>query len=130
MEAGVAALLRSLCGSFFADGSISSANVNIEMWSGKAYLRNLALDPGLFHCFGIPLRITSGFVGELCVELPWYGLRSRPVAVSLRGVILEVAPSSITSSRSSSEHDAGNTAGRTGEPEDRNDGSSQNVIMM
>ena len=83
MEAGVAALLRSTCGDYFADGCITSDSVEIEMWSGKAYLRNLVLDPALFQRFGMPLRVTSGCVGELCIELPWYGLLSRPVA-SLR----------------------------------------------
>ena len=92
MESAVAALLRSTCGDYFAEGAITSHAVTIELWSGKAYLYNIALNPTIFQRLGVPLRVTSGFVGMLCVELPWFGLRSKPIAVSLSGVILEVTP--------------------------------------
>ena len=110
----MAALLRSTCGNFFADGSITSDSVDIEIWSGKAYLRNLVLDPALFQRFGVPLRVTSGFVGELCVELPWYGLLSRPVVVSLSGVILEVAPGAPATGDASAPDAAGIDGDKTG----------------
>jgi len=75
----------------YVDG-LTKESIGNGIWEGNLELRDLTLKAEslavLFESFGLdlPVTVTAGYVGLLCVEVPWTNLASKPVRIILTDV--------------------------------------------
>jgi len=81
----------------YVDG-LTKESIGNGIWEGNLELRDLTLKAEslavLFESFGLdlPVTVTAGYVGLLCVEVPWTTLASKPVRIILTDVAVVASP--------------------------------------
>ncbi len=81
----------------YVDG-LTKESIGNGIWEGNLELRGLRLRAEslavLCENFGLdlPVTVTAGYVGLLCVEVPWTHLQSQPVRIILTDVAIVASP--------------------------------------
>ena len=64
---------------------VQPEHLRVGLFSGLQ-LRDVALNPALFHDAAGPLRVVEGRVGRLQVKVPWRALLAQPIVLEVAGV--------------------------------------------
>lgn len=81
----------------YVDG-LTKESIGNGVWEGNLELRGLRLRAEalavLFESLGLdlPVTVTAGYIGLLCVEVPWTSLQSVPVRIILTDVAVVASP--------------------------------------
>lgn len=85
-EGIVASVLNKVLGAYVAN--LETNQLNIGIWKGDVTLHNLKLRTEALDRFDLPLDVTSGYIGELVVKIPWTDLKNQPFLIELKDVLL------------------------------------------
>ncbi|XP_046422194.1 vacuolar protein sorting-associated protein 13A-like isoform X1 [Neodiprion fabricii] len=89
-EGAVAALLNRFLGNYVED--LDTENFNVGIFSGDAYLTDLKLKTEALYQLGLPIKIKIGLIGKISLKIPWTGLTSQPVIVSIEDIYIIAVP--------------------------------------
>jgi hypothetical protein len=67
MERVLRKILNNSLGDFFEN--ISSNDVKVGIFSGKVQLKNLKLKPSIMERLGLPIKLISGLIGNIFVDV-------------------------------------------------------------
>jgi vacuolar protein sorting-associated protein 13A/C len=87
-ESLVSGLLQKYLGKYVKN--FNTKDLDIALFSGKVVLKNLELRADALDELDLPLRVRSGFLGDLTLDIPFSSLGSQPVVVSIDRIFLVV----------------------------------------
>jgi len=92
LEGVLARLLASRLGGFVA--GVDEENLKVAVWKGDILLENLTLKPEAFDSLGLPrgIKLKWGRVATFHLSIPWNGLGTMPLSVTLKDVRLVFGP--------------------------------------
>ncbi|CAD6973019.1 unnamed protein product, partial [Tilletia controversa] len=79
----------------YVDG-LNTSQLNVDIWSGDAKLRNLRLKTSALDKLCLPIDVKEGYLGDLALSISWSNLKGRPVRVLVENVYLPAAPKNAT----------------------------------
>ena len=82
--------LNALLGGFVEE--INADSINVAMLAGKARLENLTVKPTCLQELGLPVILNKGTVGRIELDIPMSALKSKPICVTVRDVLISVSP--------------------------------------
>lgn len=91
---------------------ITPSTVSLGVWGGNLELYNLAVRPDalavLLETLGLDLPVTciAGTVGNLILRVPWKALRSQPVILTVRDLVVVASPVSDGDQKALEQRDA------------------------
>ena len=94
LDAIIMRRLNSVLGSFVEE--ITPESVSVAMLRGQVTLENLTVRPSCFEALGLPVVLNVGKVGSLVLDIPMRALKSKPIRVTIRDVLVCVSPSPTT----------------------------------
>ncbi|VDN14683.1 unnamed protein product, partial [Dibothriocephalus latus] len=86
----VSAVLRRSLGRYVEN--IDSDKLSYSLYQGQVALNDLVLRPeALTHLLGLPIKLRSGIISRVLLQIPITQLRSQPWCITIEGVQLEVS---------------------------------------
>ena len=82
--------LNRLLGGFVEE--IDKTSINVAMLGGSAVLENLHIKPNCLQELGLPVVLNRGTVGRIELTIPMSALKSKPIMVTIRDVLICVSP--------------------------------------
>lgn len=104
LEKFIANLLASYLGRYIEN--LDQNHVKVSIWSGNVTLHNLKIKKSALSALRLPIRVKEGVLGELKVVIPWSRLRSEPVKIEIKNVLLIVHPNKAEGYQQSEEMEA------------------------
>ena len=86
----VARLINKLFGGMIEE--ISAESISISAVHGTARLENLTVRPQWMTGLGLPVLLNAGTVGKIDIDIPVTALRSRPIRISVKDILVSVSP--------------------------------------
>ncbi|MES1912259.1 MAG: hypothetical protein MHM6MM_004564, partial [Cercozoa sp. M6MM] len=74
--------------------SFNKDEVNLNLWSGEAKLKNVALKTDALDFLNLPVAVRLGFIGKIHIQCDWKRLTSKPVVVQIDDVRIVAVPRS------------------------------------
>jgi hypothetical protein len=71
---------------------ISPEELNISLTSGKASLENVKVRSFCIQEMGLPVSLNAGTIGSIELDIPVKHLKSRPVVVKIKDVLISLSP--------------------------------------
>lgn len=93
LEKAVASVLQNVLGQFIE--GIDSHSLQLSIWQGNIALSSLNLNAKAIDALNLPIAVLGGTVGEVCVEVPWKALRSKPIVVRLSKLYVLLASKNV-----------------------------------
>ena len=59
---------------------------------GLVTLKDLKINPDAFRALGLPVNLTASHVGEIVLDIPFTDLKSKPIIVTIRNVLISLSP--------------------------------------
>jgi hypothetical protein len=75
----------------YVDG-LDAESLHVSIRKGSVDLSNLTLKHEAIESLQLPVRVTRGHLGKVCVKVPWSHLGSQSVTISIQDVFLQLAP--------------------------------------
>lgn len=92
-EKAVAVVLQRVLGHFLK--GFDSESLKLSVWDGNIALFNLELNTEAIETLGLPVSVLGGTVGEVRVQVPWSHLSTKPITITIKKLLLLVAPKDI-----------------------------------
>ncbi|XP_076375159.1 intermembrane lipid transfer protein VPS13A isoform X2 [Megalopta genalis] len=89
-EGAIAAFLNRLLGKYVED--LDTEQFNVGIFSGDTCLTDLKLKPEALYQLGLPIRVEVGLIGKIVLKIPWSGLFSQPIILSIEDVYIVAVP--------------------------------------
>ncbi|KAK7790642.1 hypothetical protein R5R35_006536 [Gryllus longicercus] len=89
-EGVVATFLNRYLGKYIQDLDIE--NLNIGIFQGDVQLTDLRLKPEALYELDLPIEVKVGIIGKISLNIPWSGLYSQSVVVSIEDVYIIAGP--------------------------------------
>ncbi|XP_043273461.1 vacuolar protein sorting-associated protein 13A-like isoform X2 [Venturia canescens] len=89
-EGAVAAFLNRLLGRYVED--LDTEHFNVGIFSGETYLTDLKLKPESLYQLGLPIRVEIGIIGKVSLKIPWTGLFTQPIILSIEDIYIVAVP--------------------------------------
>ena len=90
IEEEIGKWLNKLLGGFVEE--IDSDAINVALLAGTAVLENLTVKPTCLQEHGLPVVLNRGTVGRVELDIPVGSLKSKPICVTIRDVLISVSP--------------------------------------
>ena len=90
IDAVIKKWLNKLLGGFVEEIDVDS--INVAMLAGTAVLENLHVKPTCMQELGLPVVLNAGTVGRVELDIPMGSLKSKPIRVTIRDVLISVSP--------------------------------------
>ncbi|KAG7163547.1 autophagy-related protein 2 homolog A-like [Homarus americanus] len=88
-------LLQRYVGQFLEE-KLSLDQLTIDLYNGTGTIKELTLDVGALNevadQLNLPLRFVDGYIGEICVSIPWHALLSENCFVEVSGLMVTIEP--------------------------------------
>lgn len=89
-EGVVATILNRYLGKYIQD--LDTENLNVGIFSGNVQLTELRLKPEALYELDIPIEVKVGTIGRISLSIPWTGLYTQSVTVSVEDVYVITGP--------------------------------------
>ncbi|XP_021923386.1 vacuolar protein sorting-associated protein 13A-like isoform X4 [Zootermopsis nevadensis] len=89
-EGVVATILNRYLGKYIQD--LDTENLNVGIFSGDVQLTELRLKPEALYELDVPIEVKVGTIGRICLSIPWTGLYTQSVTVSVEDVYVIAGP--------------------------------------
>lgn len=89
LEDLAATILQRLLGRYVH--GLEARNLRVAVWSGRVVLENLVLRPEALSGL-LPVHVREGFIGRIEMVVPWHKLKSLPVTIELKHVLVLAEP--------------------------------------
>ena len=97
LEKKIRRALHDTIGSFV---DLKEDSLNLALASGKAILGpGLALRPDAFARLGLPVVLVSGYVESIDITIPTLHLKTKPIIVAVKKVLVTVSPNPNTNTK-------------------------------
>ncbi|XP_063238425.1 intermembrane lipid transfer protein VPS13A-like [Bacillus rossius redtenbacheri] len=90
LEGVVATVLNRYLGKYVQD--LDTENLNVGIFSGEVQLLDLRLKPEALYELDLPIEVKAGTVGRISLSIPWAGLTSQPVVITIEDVYVLAGP--------------------------------------
>nr|XP_045593817.1 autophagy-related protein 2 homolog B-like isoform X2 [Procambarus clarkii] len=88
-------LLQRYVGQFLEE-KLSLDQLTVDLYNGTGTIKELTLDMGALNevadQLNLPLRFVDGYIGEICVSIPWHALLSESCFVEVSGLMVTIEP--------------------------------------
>ncbi|KAK8735432.1 hypothetical protein OTU49_005389 [Cherax quadricarinatus] len=88
-------LLQRYVGQFLEE-KLSLDQLTVDLYEGTGTIKELTLDVGALNevadQLNLPLRFVDGYIGEICVTVPWKALLSESCFVEVSGLMVTIEP--------------------------------------
>ncbi|KAK7082787.1 Autophagy protein [Halocaridina rubra] len=88
-------LLQRYVGQFLEE-KLSLDQLSVDLYNGTGTIKELALDVVALNevadHLNLPMRFVDGYIGEICVSIPWHAILSESCFVEVSGLMLTVEP--------------------------------------
>ncbi|KAJ1531594.1 hypothetical protein ONE63_000266 [Megalurothrips usitatus] len=89
-EGVVAALLNRFLGKYVQD--LDTEHLNVGIFGGDVQLHNLRLRPEALYELDLPIEVKAGTIGRVSLNIPWSGLYTESVVVTVEDVYVVAGP--------------------------------------
>ncbi|GFG28735.1 hypothetical protein Cfor_06015 [Coptotermes formosanus] len=89
-EGVVATILNRYLGKYIQD--LDTENLNVGIFSGNVQLTELRLKPEALYELDIPIEVKVGTIGRISLSIPWTGLYTQSVTVTVEDVYVIAGP--------------------------------------
>ena len=89
-ESYVADLLNKYIGEYVKN--LDASQLQIGIWGGNVVLTDLELKDSSLDELDLPIKVVSGFLGKLTLQIPWKNLYTEPTHVKVEDLHLLVKP--------------------------------------
>ncbi|XP_071542076.1 autophagy-related protein 2 homolog A [Panulirus ornatus] len=88
-------LLQRYVGQFLEE-KLSLDQLTVDLYNGTGTIKELTLDVGALNevadQLNLPLKFVDGYIGEICVSVPWHALLSESCFVEVSGLMVTIEP--------------------------------------
>lgn len=88
-------LLQRYVGQFLEE-KLSLDQLTVDLYNGTGTIKELALDVSALNevadQLNLPLRFVDGYIGEICVSVPWHALLQDSSFVEVSGLMVTIEP--------------------------------------
>lgn len=88
-------LLQRYVGQFLEE-KLSLDQLTVDLYNGTGTIKDLTLDVGALNDvadqLNLPIKFVDGFIGEICVSVPWHALLSENCFVEISGLMVTIEP--------------------------------------
>lgn len=92
-ESVVAEVLNRFIGSYV--DNLDRSQLKLDIWSGNIVLQKLNLKENAFDGMNLPIKVVSGSLSKLVMQIPWSNLYNAPVIVNVEGLSVLAVPNLI-----------------------------------
>jgi vacuolar protein sorting-associated protein 13A/C len=90
LESLVVSIINRTMGRYIDD--IQQDQISIGIWKGDLSLNNVKVKKSAMDLLNLPVKITEGILGTLEVKIPWKSLKSSPVKICIKQLMVSLAP--------------------------------------